>query len=109
MKKPILMLAAGLLAGLNLQAQTPVNPDQNPRHREAYEAYRVDTAGQHAGTLGATMDQTYVAHDPIEIKAQERRERKEQRRIDRQERRMARIENRNRGWFYPRPRHHRGW
>ncbi|MCO6480830.1 MAG: hypothetical protein J5I94_29580 [Phaeodactylibacter sp.] len=60
--------------------------DQNPRAREAYQAYEWQADSLHAATMGATIDKTYEAYDPILIKQERREERREFRRQLRLER-----------------------
>ena len=71
--------------------------DQNPRAQEAYEAYAAQTDNVHAASLGATIDNTYEAYDPILIKEQRRQDRREFRR----ELRLERARNRPFFWGYP--------
>jgi hypothetical protein len=77
--------------------------DQNPRAQEAYEQYRPQVQSHmpeepHSATMGATVDKTYVADDPMEAKAQEKRDRKEFRRELRMERARNRRMMPRRGW-----------
>lgn len=60
--------------------------DQNPRAEKAYEAYKGQVDSLHATSLGATIDKTYEANDPILAKEQRREERREFRRQLRLER-----------------------
>lgn len=69
--------------------------DQNPRAQEAYEQYRPKAQPQepdapHSATMGATIDKTYEANDPVAVKEQDKRDRKEFRR----ELRLERARNR---------------
>ncbi|MCB0597740.1 MAG: hypothetical protein H6557_14345 [Lewinellaceae bacterium] len=71
--------------------------DQNPRAQEAYQAYEVEVDSTHAASLGATVDKTYEAYDPILIKQQ----RKEDRREFRRELRLERARNQPFLWRQP--------
>ncbi len=70
-----LVLAFSLCGFVMAQAS-----DQNPRAQEAYEVYAAQADNAHAASLGATVDNTYEAYDPILIKEQRRQERREFRR-----------------------------
>lgn len=83
MKKYLLTLVFALMAGGFALAQSS---DQNPRAREAYQAYEGQADSLHAATMGATIDKTYEAYDPILIKQQRREDRREFRRQLRLER-----------------------
>ena len=91
MKKYLLSLVLMLGIGSLAWAQ-PVG--QNPRAKEAHQKYQVQADSSHAATMGATIDKTYVAHDPIRIKE----ERKEERREFRRQLRLERARNRNVFW-----------
>ena len=94
MKKHILTLVLAFSLCGYLMAQAS---DQNPRAQEAYEVYAGQADNTHAASLGATVDNTYEAYDPILIK--------EQRREDRREfHRQLRLERaRNRSFFWGQP------
>ncbi|MCB0579828.1 MAG: hypothetical protein KDD10_11025 [Phaeodactylibacter sp.] len=94
MKKYLFSLALALAFSGFALAQSS---DQNPRAQEAYEAYAQQTDSLHASTLGATIDKTYEAYDPILIKEQRREDRREFRR----ELRLERARNRNIFWNRP--------
>ena len=77
--------------------------DQNPRAQQAYEAYKdqpnTDLADtDHAATMGATIDNTYEAYDPIQIKEERRQERRNFRRQLRLERARRPIIANPRPW-----------
>jgi len=73
--------------------------DQNPNAKVAYEAYKTETGAEHAASMGATIDNTYEAYDPILIKEQRKRERIEFRRQLRLERaRRPRFVQPRWGW-----------
>lgn len=83
MKRYLLTLVFALgLCGLAIAQSN----DQNPRARQAYEEYKGQADSLHAATLGATIDKTYEAYDPIQIKKDRREERREFRRQLRLER-----------------------
>ncbi len=65
--------------------------DQNPRAQKAYQEYAEQADSTHAASLGATIDKTYEAYDPILIKKQRREDRREFRR----QLRLERARNRN--------------
>ncbi|MCB0547126.1 MAG: hypothetical protein KDD19_06020 [Phaeodactylibacter sp.] len=75
--------------------------DQNPRAQQAYEAYAEKADNSHAASLGATVDKTYEAHDPILIKEQRREDRREFRRQLRLERARRPIIQNNPFGYYP--------
>lgn len=95
MKKYLLALVFALGFSAFAAAQAS---DQNPRAREAYQAYEAQADSNHAASLGATADKTYEAYDPLLVKEQRREERREFRR----ELRLERARNRNilRGYPY---------
>ena len=77
--------------------------DQNPNAKVAYEAYKTETGAEHAASMGATIDNTYEAYDPILIKEQRKRERIEFRRQLRLERaRRPQFVQPRRGWGWRR-------
>ena len=84
MKKYLLSLVFAFCAFGLAQAQT--HPDQNPRAQRAYEKYAQQVDSTHAASLGATIDQTYEAHDPMQIREERREERRDFRRQLRLER-----------------------
>jgi hypothetical protein len=104
MKKYMLTLAFALSFCSFALAQAN---DQNPRAQEAYQAYKVEVDSTHSASLGATVDKTYQAYDPILIKQQ----RKEDRREFRRELRLERARNRPifRGYPYGYNRYNRYW
>lgn len=95
MKKYMLTLSLALISYSFATAQAS---DQNPRAQKAYEAYKEQADSMHAASLGATVDKTYEAYDPLLVKEQRREERREFRR----ELRLERARNRNilRGYPY---------
>lgn len=114
MKTIIMIFAFAFSFSLTASAQVKEkNSDQNPRAQQAYEKYRQDaprgvSSEEHARSMGATVDSTYEAYDPILVKEQEKADRKQQRREFRQERKLERARNRGmRGMFPARP--HRRW
>lgn len=93
------ILLTAVFACFLMGATMAQNSDQNPRAQEAYEAYEGKVDAKHAATLGATVDKTYQAYDPILIKEQRKRERIEFRRQLRLERaRRPRIVYPRWGW-----------
>lgn len=98
MKKQLLALTLALAFSLSLSAQSA---DQNPRAQLAYEAYQTEAPGEHASTMGVTMDQTYEAYDPILIKEarrQDRRDFRRQLRLERARRPQVIVPRRPWGW-----------
>lgn len=83
MKRYLLALVVTLMFGSFALAQSS---DQNPRAREAYQAYEGQADSLHAATMGATVDKTYEAYDPLLEKKQRREDRREFRRQLRLER-----------------------
>ena len=93
------ILLTAVFACFLIGTATAQHSDQNPRAQEAYEAYEGKVDAKHAASLGATVDKTYQAYDPILIKEQRKRERIEFRRQLRLERaRRPRIINPRWGW-----------
>lgn len=87
MKKHLFSILALLALATAVHAQAA---GQNPRAKEAYQAYAGQTGSGHAQSMGATSDQTYEAYDPMLIKEM----RRQQRREFRQELRLERVRNR---------------
>ena len=99
MKKQLLALTIALSFGLTLFAQSA---DQNPRAELAYEAYQTSNPADHANTMGVTMDQTYKAYDPMQIKLERRQERRDfrrQLRLERARRPQFVVPRRSWGWY----------
>jgi hypothetical protein len=92
-----------LLVGCFFGTAPAQNGDQNPRAALAYEAYKDQTGAEHAASMGATIDNTYEAYDPIQIKKQRRQDRidfRRQLRLERARRPRFIIPNRRWGWRY---------
>lgn len=73
---------------------------QNPNAQQAYDRYS-QQLDEHEATMGATVDNTYEAQDPIAEKARMKAERQQDRREFRQQRRLERIQRNN--WNRRRP------
>jgi hypothetical protein len=78
MKTIMMIFAFAFSFSLTASAQVKEkNSDQNPRAQQAYEKYRQDaprgvSSEEHARSMGATVDSTYEAYDPILVKEQEK-------------------------------------
>lgn len=93
------ILLTALFAVCLLGTAMAQDSDQNPRAKLAYEAYEDKTDTKHAASLGATVDKTYQAYDPLLAKEQRKRERIEFRRQLRLERaRRPRVVYPRWGW-----------
>lgn len=93
--KNILIIIALATIGFNINAQSSLEPDQNPNYQNSLDKYKENTS-EYLSLQGTTKQQTYKAIDPMEEKRELkalRRKNRANRPLWRHQRNLRRIEN----------------